>query len=173
METGEESAYREFHAHYFRRLHRYLLVLCSGREPLAQDALLETWRRVAKHVRVFDDETIFWNWLVAIARSALTDEARRDRRYAASIERFRLHAATEREAGRDGDVLKIRLEKQLQLLPPDDRDLIAWKYFDRLSVATIARRLNTTESAVESRLVRVRRRLKFAVLADLDHEATP
>jgi len=59
----------------------------------------------------------------------------------------------------------------LEALPEDERDLLRQKYFARQSVCDIAKDLQTSEKAIESRLVRIRRRLKQAVLEELRHES--
>jgi len=56
------------------------------------------------------------------------------------------------------------------LLPPDEQKLVEQKYAARRSVREIADELETTEKAVESKLSRVRKKLKDAVLAELNHE---
>ncbi|MEO6568118.1 MAG: sigma-70 family RNA polymerase sigma factor [Opitutaceae bacterium] len=176
MTAGDDMAYRSFHDAYLPRLSRYLLVVTAGNEEAMREALQETFRRVVKHIRVFRDETVFWSWLTVLARSALSDEGRKRRRYLAFLDRFTRHVATvetpssTEEAG-DGR-LDASLTQNLASLPVDERELIEWKYFDRCSVSEIAARLQTPEGAVESRLVRIRRKLKAAVLAGLKNEST-
>jgi DNA-directed RNA polymerase specialized sigma24 family protein len=48
--------------------------------------------------------------------------------------------------------------------------LVEQKYFARRAIREIAGELQTTEKAVESKLSRIRRKLKDAVLAELNHE---
>lgn len=162
-------AYRAFHDAYFTRLSRYLLVVTAGDEDAMREALQETYRRVVKHIRVFSNEPVFWSWLTVLARTALADERRKRRRYLAFLDRFKRHAAVAEPAS-DGDALSAALAHNLADLPDDDRVLLEWKYFEHESVASIARRLQTTEKAVESRLGRIRLKLKSAVLAELKHE---
>ena len=66
--------------------------------------------------------------------------------------------------------LRALLESKLTALPEDERQLIEQKYILRQSVREIADGQQTTEKAVESRLSRVRRKLKDAVLAELKNE---
>ena len=65
------------------------------------------------------------------------------------------------------------LERGLTLLPADERDLLDRKYFAGQPVRQIAAELQTSEKAVESRLVRVRRKLKERVLGQLKDETAP
>jgi len=174
---GDETAYREFYREYGQRLFRYLLVV-SGGEAAAREALQETLRRVVRHIRVFYDPDVFWSWLTVVARSALFDERRRERRYRGFLDRWRGHAEIQADLGSAGPAeggegqLETLLVKHLNLFPPEERDLMERKYFRRESVRDIAAHLAMTEKAIESRLSRLRSKLKAAILADLNHEPT-
>ncbi len=163
-------AWRAFYDAYFDRLWRYLLVVAAGNEDAAREALQATLVRVARHVKVFRDESVFWSWLTVLARSAFADEARKRRRYFAFLERFTRQADVENTFGNNGEAderLRALLEQKVTALPPDERQLIELKYFARRAVREIADAQKTTEKAVESKLSRVRRKLKTAVLAGL------
>lgn len=169
LTEGNDMAYRTFHEAYYTRLSRYLLVVTAGDEEAVREALQETYRRVVKHIRVFADETVFWSWLTVLARTALADQRRKRRRYLAFLDRFKNQAAIAEPPG-VGDPLGKALERHLAILPTDERELIEWKYFEHESISAIARRRQMTEKAVESRLGRIRQKLKAAVLAELKHE---
>ena len=173
MAAGDEAAYRKFYNAYFDRLLRYLLVVTGGNEEAAREALQLALVRVVRHVKPFDTEEKFWGWLTVLARSALADEGRKRRRYFAFLERFTRHQETGPAAMNDGEVdeqLRALLARQLTTLPADERQLVEQKYLLHQSVREIAGGQRTTEKAVESKLSRVRRKLKAAVLAKLKHE---
>ncbi len=171
--TGDESAYRIFFDAYVDRLSRYLLVVTGGDETAMRDALQETLRRVVHHIHIFSDEAVLWSWLTVLARSARADESRKHRRYFAFLDRFKQQAAIDIEVTRDDhrlDHLDRILDRCLSRLPSDERELMELKYFEHFSVREIAANLQSTEKAVESRLTRVRKKLKQAILAELRHE---
>jgi hypothetical protein len=56
-------------------------------------------------------------------------------------------------------------------LPHDERQLLAWKYDGKRSTRDIAAALATSEKAVESRLARLRLKLKQMVLTALKHDS--
>ena len=72
----------------------------------------------------------------------------------------------ERGKNADGE-LGDALAQSVTCLASAEKDLITWKYEEQRSVRCIAARLQTTEKAVESRLARIRLKLKRAVLAVL------
>jgi RNA polymerase sigma-70 factor (ECF subfamily) len=174
MAQGDEAAYRAFYDAYFDRLWRYLLVVAAGNEDTAREALQGTLLRVARHIKIFHDETVFWSWLTVLARSAFKDETRQRRRYFSFLDRFSLHSQTALEepgvADADGQLAAL-LSSQVQLLSGEDRKLIEQKYFAHRSVRELAAELQATEKAVESRLSRIRRKLKTAVLTKLNNES--
>jgi len=92
MAKGDESAYRAFYDAYFHRLSRYLLVVTAGDEDAAREALQAALVRVVRHIKPFREEAIFWSWLTVLARSALSDQSRKRRRYLAFLERFTQHS---------------------------------------------------------------------------------
>lgn len=176
MAEGDEMAYRRFYDAYFERLSRYLLVVTGGNEDATREALQRTLMRVVRHVRTFQNEEIFWSWLTVLARSALGDERRRRRRYFAFLDRFKRQTSVDQTtagANEDGGKrLGELLERQLASLSVEERTLVEKKYFQGQPVTAIAEQLQTTEKAIESRLVRIRRKLKEAILTDLGHETS-
>jgi RNA polymerase sigma-70 factor (ECF subfamily) len=175
MVKSDEASYRIFYGAYVHRLSRYLLVVTRGDEDAMHEALQATLVRVVRHIKVFPDETRFWNWLTVLARTALFDQQRKRSRYLAFLDRFTEHARTEAAGSNDGEAdakLLTLLDRSLQSLPPDERELVEQKYFANLPVRGIAEELQTSEKAIESRLTRVRRKLKNLVLNELKNDAT-
>jgi RNA polymerase sigma-70 factor, ECF subfamily len=166
--TGEEKAWREFHELYFDRLLRYLLVVCRGDEHAARESLQAALTRIVRHVRQFDREEAWWSWLTVVARSCVVDGARRQSRYRALLARF---SAFLRPAETSSEnPLPRLLEECVELLPAADRDLLAAKYLHRETTAALAASLGCTAKAVESRLARLRQRVRNQLVERLRDE---
>jgi len=164
-------AWRAFYDAYFDRLWRYLLVVSAGNEDAAREALQAALVRVARHVKVFADETVFWSWLTVVARTAFADESKKRRRYFSFLDRLTSQSNVELNGAHDKQTderLKELLERQVALLPTDEQKIVEQKYFARRSVRDIADELQMTEKAVESKLSRIRKKLKDAMLAGLN-----
>jgi RNA polymerase sigma factor (sigma-70 family) len=173
MSKGDEMAWRTFYGAYFDRLWRYLLVVAAGNEDAAREALQATFVRVTRHIKIFASEEIFWSWLTVLARTAFADETRKQRRYFSFLERFTVHTNVESDGINDvvaDERLRILLERQIAQLPDDEQKLVGQKYFAHRSVRELAEEWQTTEKAVESKLSRIRRKLKDAALAELKNE---
>lgn len=170
LSAGDEQAFRDFHRTYFDRLHRYLLVVAHGDETLAADALQETFVRVARHARLFHDEKAFWDWLAVLGRSAVKDGGRKQSRYRRLLALFSKETNTPHEAIGDAPLIEA-LNLAVRGLDEADRRLVQRKYDERATSRQIADDSGTTEGAVESRLVRIRRTLRAQLLKPLHHEA--
>lgn len=165
IRAGDEDAFRKFHRLYFDRLYQFLLVVARGREDEARDALQETLLRVVRHARAFQTEEAFWSWLKAVARSAARDGGRKHSRYLGLLQRFALHL--EYLADEQPNQLSALLEESLDEMEPVDRRIIEGKYLQGSTVREIAAGTGLTEKAVESRLLRSRRRIRNTLLKKL------
>ncbi|HEY2828116.1 MAG TPA: sigma-70 family RNA polymerase sigma factor [Pirellulales bacterium] len=175
MVKGDEMAYRIFYEAYFERLRRYLLVVTSGNEDATCEALQSALVRIVKHIRKFSAEAEFWGWLTVLARTALFDHNRKRKRYWSFLERFTRHMEIERTADIQPDYdtrLLSLLEQNLATLPAEEKQLLESKYIDGASVRQIADDFQTSEKAIESWLVRIRRKLKSALLENLNRESS-
>lgn len=170
LRSGDEAAWREFHARYFSRLFRYLLVVTGGNEDLAGEALQQTMLRAVRHIKIFASEPVLWSWLTVLARSAAVDELRKQSRRLSFLERL-FAARPPAPANPDAEErLHDLICDALAALDDRDRDLLRRKYQEGESVRHIAGALETTEKAIESRLVRIRRELREHVLGGINRE---
>ena len=169
LAEGEEEAFRQFHARYFDRLYRFLLVVTGGREDEAREALQTTLLRVVRYARQHSSEEVFWSWLTVVARSAARDAGRKQRRYLALLGRFaHLGFTREPQATSDNNErLGAALDESLVELTPFDRRLVVAKYIEGVTVKELSLETGLTEKAVESRLLRLRRELREALLKRL------
>jgi RNA polymerase sigma-70 factor (ECF subfamily) len=159
MVKAEEDAFREFYDLYSHRLYAYLFVICRGNEEQARELLQQTSIKVARYIRVFEDQEIFWKWLGVLARSCWVDENRKRNRYLAALER--LWNWTAGSEPRWAPVVDHReIGHFLESLPEEDRALLTQKYLEGFSVREIAEECGSSEKTVESRLTRARNRLK-------------
>ena len=169
LAAGDETAFRDFHAQYFDRLYRFLLVVAQGQEQDAQEALQQTFLRVTRYVRVFESEEVFWSWLKTVARSVARDGNRKQQRYAALLQRFAFSSPSPPadQTSDDESRLSALLEESLAQLTPEERLLLEAKYVDGFTVKELCGRVGMTEKGLESRLDRLRKALRSLILEKL------
>jgi len=165
---GDEAAFRQLYDRYQSRLFRLALVLGRGDESLAQDTVQSVFVTAAAKLRRVDGEEHLWNWLARVARQQLAKAWRQRQRDPAVVGMADLPEPP--DAVKPDSVLEESLDAALQAMDAEERQLVEWFYFDRLSHQEIAGQLNTTPKAVSSRLERAREKLRSLIARRLSHE---
>jgi RNA polymerase sigma-70 factor (ECF subfamily) len=166
---GDEAAFTQFYDLYSLRLYKHLLVLARGNEGEAREVLQTVVVKLAKGFKVFDEERRMWGWLCRLARNSYVDLCRargRDQRFVPLEEH-----KPELVEGRDGDDrLSESLHQALEQLTAEEQELMRAAYVDERPLQELADASGQTYKAVESRLARLRRKLKTKLLNHLRHE---
>jgi RNA polymerase sigma-70 factor (ECF subfamily) len=165
---GDEAAFRQLYDRYQPRLFRLALVLGRGDESLAQDTVQSVFVTAAAKLRRVDSEEHLWNWLARVARQQLAKAWRQRQRTPAVVGMADLPEQPGTTAS--DSVLEESLDAALQAMDAEERQLIEWFYFDRLSHQEIAGQLNATPKAVSGRLERARAKLRSLITRRLSHE---
>ena len=79
IRAGDEEAFNLFYDRYADRTYRYLFSLLPTDEAVVRDAFQETMLRVVRYIKPMSDEAL-WGWLTRVARTALYDQLRRNKR---------------------------------------------------------------------------------------------
>ncbi len=172
IRDGNEQAFNRFYDLYADRLFRYLLVIAPRDEGQIREALQETMLRVLRYIKPFQQERVFWGWLTRVARTALFDLLRRRKRIrgAESVtweEEIIELCPDETEAEQS---LVRALQTAMAELPRDERELLERHYADGKPQYALAEERGTTPKAIESRLARVRKKMRARILDLLNHE---
>jgi RNA polymerase sigma-70 factor (ECF subfamily) len=165
---GDEMAFREFYERYHQRLFRFALVLARGNETCAHDAVQAAFITAAKKLRGAESEEHLWNWLARVARQQLTKAWRQRQRDSAVVGMAEPPDCP--DAVEPDLFLEESLDAALSVMDADERELVEWFYFDRLTHKEIAGRLDATPKSVSSRLERARAKLRAVMTRKLSHE---
>lgn len=169
--AGEEAAFNRFYDRYAERLYRYALVLARGSEEAAREMLQETMLRVVRYLKPMPTEEVLWGWLTRVARTVFIDRLRRESRHAKVLPLpDEALLGTEAAPGDETLFLLRQLEEALNGLPPEEQALLREHHLQGRPLAELAKQRGTTPKAVESRLARLRRKLKQRMLERLGHE---
>ena len=166
---GDAAAFTRFYDLYSLRLYKHLLVLVKGNEGEAREVLQTVVVKLAKGFKVFDEERRMWGWLCRLARNSYVDlcrARRRDQRFV-PLEEHKMELVE----ARDGEHrLSASLHDALEQLTAEERELMRAAYVDERPLQELADASGQTYKAVESRLGRLRRKLKTNLLNHLRHE---
>jgi RNA polymerase sigma-70 factor (ECF subfamily) len=168
VRRGNEEAFTKLHALYSLRLYKYLLVLTKGDELEAREALQIVFVKLARKMEVFDEERRLWAWMCRLTRNVFVDRYRSRRRDARliSIEQLPLESETAEPQTEISNALELALESFVS----EDAELLRAAYVDDIPIQELADAAGQTYKAMESRLGRLRKKLKETVFQNLRHE---
>ena len=153
----DEQAWREFHERYHDVLHG--LAVARGAAPCdAPELIQRVYLRVLRHPKVFQTATAFSGWLACLMRCEVVDAARGRQRRSWLHERFQQWYETRTPDAEhpQTDLLTVAMTA----LPITDRTLLQQHYVHGWSHRRIAASWKTSAKAVESKLARLRKRLR-------------
>jgi RNA polymerase sigma-70 factor, ECF subfamily len=169
VRRGDADAFSRFYDLYSFRLYKFLLVLARGDELEAREVCQAAFIKLAKRCEVFDDERRLWAWLCVLARNLFIDHCRSQQRRNRFESLDELPAEPKGQAEPEHRLGEI-LREALALLPPEERELLQAAYVDKRPLQALADEAGLTYKAVESRLGRLRQKLKEQLLKDLRRE---
>ncbi len=167
---GDQAAFTRLYERYSFRLYKFLLVLARGREHQAQEVCQVVWIKLARRFARFDTEAKLWAWLSVVARNAFRDHCRAEARRGRCLPLDDLASAPAHEP-QIAHRLANALRETLATLPPTDRELLQAAYVDERPLRVLADESGQTYKAIESRLARLRHKVKSHLLHHLRHES--
>lgn len=141
-----------------------------GRDPhLAEDIVSETVLALIRAAAAPDaDITNPGGWLRSVASNKVNDHFRAAARVQHLIDQARQTAAVadfdEPSGNQEQEERRAEIRRVMDDLPDQHRQVLEWKYIDKLSVRSIADRMDVSEKAAESVLFRARRDFRDRVL---------
>jgi len=169
VRRGDEVAFVQFHDLYNLRLYKYLLVLAKGDETEAREILQIVALKLAKKMQIFDNESRLWAWMSRLARNAFIDHRRSRKRdhHLISLEELPIDLS-------DCVAIETRLSAclthALETFTPEEAELLRAAYIDEIPLQSLADESGQSYKALESRLGRLRKKLKLTLLNHLRHE---
>lgn len=162
--AGDHEAFAELVHRYERDVFNLSYRMLNNRGE-AEDAAQEAFLRAYANLERYDPDRPFKTWVMSIASNHCIDRLRRRRLTWLSLEEpLPPHPAlTSDLPGPEEATLQnersMFVQGLLEELNPDYRLVVVLRYWYDLSYAEIAEMLDTTESAVKSRLFRARQAL--------------
>ena len=151
--------------HVSEKVLRFLLKRSRNPE-VAREVLQETWVAALKSYRTFGHKSTYFTWVCKIALNKLADyyrdQVRHDSKIVVpSIEKFNKiidpHVSVEEKLMLEE--LKAKLNKCLDLLPWQYRQLLQMRYYEQLASREISLKLKVPVRSLEGKLYRAKKLL--------------
>src|SRR5277367_1111393 len=164
VSAGELPKLAVLFERHHRALFRYFVSLNRDRE-LSEDLVQDVFFRILRYRASYDPAKAFTAWMYGIARRASVDRARERRADVIEIEAFTERrgelvsaAPGPEERAVKGQNLGL-LQRALDLLPAEKREILALSRFQEMKYEDIAAVLNCEVGAVKVRVYRAVRAL--------------
>jgi RNA polymerase sigma-70 factor (ECF subfamily) len=138
-----ETAYREYGKAMVEAMIRF-----SGDEQTARDAVAQAFTKALVNKQWLEHiaEGAMKAWLYATARNALIDMKRREQRFRP----FPIEELVELRGSDDTD--RLLTQDLMAKLPPNLREPLRLKYFERMNATEIGKELNLCPATVRTRI---------------------
>jgi len=132
---------------------------CMARDEAdAEDLVQETFMRAYNSAERFQGKSAIYTWLYGIMRNVHLDRLRKKMKTPKHANVEDVEVVDPRKFREDTKVEVIRHE--MNQLDRDTAEVIKMRYFDKLSVDEISKKLNVAPGTVKSRLFHARNKLK-------------
>lgn len=173
IRNGKEDSFNYFYELYADRIYRYLLVLSAPHEHIAREAMQETILRVLRYLKETDDEKVLWGYLRRMAKTSMIDIIRKHQRVSKIETSLDMICISNKEIENEDltdNILMNALDKSMDEISDHEKSLIKMKYYDKLDYSKIAEFHTTTAKAIESKMGRLRQKLKDMIIDRLHYD---
>ena len=162
VQKGSQEAFTQLVEIYQRPVYN-LCYRMLGDANEAEDAAQETFLKVYRNIKHYDQERPFSTWLLSIAAHHCIDQLRKRRMNVVSMDELPYIDPPDSSPGPEASFYLMENQKNVQTLlrslsPPDRAAVIMYYWYD-FSYEEIAQSLTLSVSAVKSRLHRARHTL--------------
>ncbi len=157
LRHGDRRAFADLYELHKSAIYRYCLRMLTNSDA-AEDATQETFIKMHANIRLLQKPESFLSWLFSIARNEVMMHIRRKRRNGVQNEEDVWDETTPYELIVSTETKEI-VQRLLQNLKSEYREVILLREYEQLSYAQIAEVTSDTESSVKSRLFKARKAL--------------
>lgn len=158
---GDDAAFEHLFDRYRDAIRRLFVQRLGGGADDADDLLQETFIKVYLNIHRYDAEYTFGQWLYTIARNTFIDFSRKRQSDLSIDERFASPAATTPtpEESIINSQQRIQIERYLDALPEQYKQLFRLRFMDEYSYEEIAEKLHLPMGTVKTQIHRARERM--------------
>jgi len=164
-QDGDTAAFDELYRRHSDSLYRYFLRLGSD-SAIAEDLYQEAWSKIIRAREKYRPTAKFTTYLYRVAHNCFIDYVRRNKRHTNIVDiepDLQPSPDTSLESQTETKLARERLERALELLPDEQRDVFLLHEEAGLGLDDIANVTGSNREATKSRLRYAVRKLKDAL----------
>lgn len=154
MQRGDDSAYQMIMDHWGKRLYNFAMRYAND-DHFASEVVQQTFIQVFEKIDQLKDPSKLKSWLYRIASNNCISQGRSlSRRRKVEVGEVLMHAEDAPSPSRhvERKELKELVLNILQMIPPEQRQVIIMKEYEGLKFREIANILDTSENTIKARM---------------------
>ena len=160
LQNGDTEKFVILYDLYMEKIYRYLFFRLHHKE-LAEDLTSQTFLQAYSKIhQYYSTKGAFGAWLYRVARNLMIDEIRRKKPTDNIDQHFDLKDDTNIETETDRTLNSEAVQKLMETLPLDARELLTLRLWDELSYAEIAAVTGKNEGALKMQFSRLVKKLQ-------------
>ncbi|MDR2969233.1 MAG: RNA polymerase sigma factor [Tannerellaceae bacterium] len=173
IQEGDVNCFACLLDRYSRQVHSLILKVVGSRED-AEELAQDVFMKVYKNISSFRENSSFSTWIYRIAYNTAISATRKRKVEYLAIEETQISNVSEEEVAgmmgqTDTSAQVERLEKAIELLPPDERGIILLYYMQEKTVEDLVHITGLTASNIKIKLFRIRKKL-FVFLKEMEEK---
>jgi len=168
IQAGELESFGELYDRYFDKIYRFIYYKTSHRQN-AEDLTSQTFSKALEKINDFKIKSsgTFSAWLYRIARNNVIDYYRGNHDYQDIEQTFGLYQENDMEnkLSQDQDLKKIK--DQLDLLQPEQKEIVIMRVWNELSYKEIAHITGKSEASCKMTFSRAIKQLRTTLISVL------
>ncbi|MFA5248339.1 MAG: RNA polymerase sigma factor [Patescibacteria group bacterium] len=165
--AGNREAFGELYDRYARKIYDFVFFRVSNKE-VAEDLTSDIFLKACKKIKDFIPSGAgFGAWLYRIARNRVIDYYRTNKKNYNLEVAENLSDEGRWAEGEDNRLLVTELQEKLEILKPEQRDIILMRAWDELSYKEIATIIGKSEAAAKMLFFRALKILKEKLPEDI------
>jgi RNA polymerase sigma-70 factor (ECF subfamily) len=150
-QIGDEAAFRELLAIHGPQLHFFVFKMTQSMPSQTEDIIQEIWVSIFRGLPSLREVGKFRPWAFRIARDRIYREYRRRKLKLQPLDEIDLHDLPKVEEP-EVPIRSEELQRGLDLLPPEQREVLTLRYFAEMSYEEISHATGLAPGTVRSRL---------------------
>jgi len=138
----------------------------SDRREIVSNVFFKAMKKISLFQYLDSRRCSFSAWLYRIAVNEINQYYRNQKRGDKLVEIYQFNQVEGTEMGISYDLVKQKLEE----IPPDERNLVALKYFEKLSYKELGEIYKKSEGAMKVKLHRIMNKLRESINKEIDDE---
>lgn len=157
--NGDARAFGQLYDAYVQKIYRFVYYKTYHKET-AEDLTSVVFTKALENIGRFDVTGSFQAWLYTIARNAVTDHYRTQKKYIDIDDVWDIADGKDMEIDIANRRQLEEVQKYLQALPSKQRDIVIMRVWQSMSYTEIAQALKTTESSCKMAFSRAIHKLR-------------